>query len=250
MMVPRFFGALSVASRPLARIFPWLFRSREYGNFTYDTSEISRIGLCGMVAAISGRELATVTSYVNELIDNRMFAEHVKHEHELSERRWSSDSHFHPGRRLFYYLLVRALRPGFVVEAGVDKGLGGAIISEAIRRNGMGDYLGIESNPLQDCSIYETFPEKVGSVVRGDSVAVLASMTRPIDLFIHDTTSESEHVRRQLSSLTMAANGVIASGWPLREFVEYAISHGMRLLTHQEEPVGHWYSGSRLIAIY
>jgi hypothetical protein len=55
-------------------------------------------------------------------------SEHVRAEYADSDRKWPSDLQFRLGRRLLYSLLVRALKSGFVVETGVDKGLGAAII--------------------------------------------------------------------------------------------------------------------------
>jgi hypothetical protein len=157
---------------------------------------------------------------------------------------------------MLYYLLVRALKPGFVVEAGVDKGLGATIICEALRRNAAegytGDYLGIEDNPLQRSSIYARFPHKRGEVRHGNSPDVIHTIARKIDLFVHDTTPDPVHVGAQLEALQghMAERGVLVSTWAVPQFVEYAATNGKRLLVHKEEPARHWYSGSRLIAVF
>jgi hypothetical protein len=256
MIVPRVVKAVRIAGQPLLYVLPWAFASREYTNISYETTAISLAGLCGMVATICNTGIRSVTAFANELQSNAELAEHVRAEYADSDRKWSSDPQFRLGRRLLYYLLVRALKSGFVVEAGVDKGLGAAIICEALRRNAAeghpGDYLGIENNPLQHSSIYARFLYKRGEIRRGNSPDVIRTLDRKIDLFLHETTTVPVQVDAQLEALEchMAERGVFASPWALPQFVDYAAKNGKRLLMYREEPVRHWYPGSRLTVIF
>ena len=211
-----------------------MFASREYSNFSYEITSTSRAGLCGMVAVIANTDIQSVVAFADELQSNTEMAEHVRSDHGESDRKWSSDPQFRPGRRLLYYLLVRALKPGFVVEAGVDKGLGAAIICEALHCNAAegrdSDYLGIENNPLQRSSIYVRFPHKRGEIRRGNSPDVIRNLPCKIDLFVHETTSDPGHVRAQLEALQghMAVQGVIASPCAPSQFAEYAANNGKK----------------------
>ena len=256
MIVPRMMRAVRSSGQPLLYVLPWAFASREYTNFSYETTDVSRIGLCGMVAVIANTDIQSVAAFADELQSNAELADHVRAEHAHSDRKWTSDPQFRPGRRILYYLLVRALKSGFVVEAGVDKGLGAAIICEALRRNAAeghtGDYLGIENNPLQRSSIYAGFPHKRGEIRHGNSPDVIHTIARKIDLFVHDTTPDPVHIGTQLEALQghMAEQGVFASTWALPQIVEYAARNGKRLLMHKEEPARHWYAGSRCIAVF
>jgi hypothetical protein len=256
MIVPRMMRAVRSSGQPLLYVLPWAFASREYTNFSYETTDVSRVGLCGMVAVIANTDIQSVAAFADELQSNAELADHVRAEHAHSDRKWTSDPQFRPGRRILYYLLVRALKSGFVVEAGVDKGLGAAIICEALRRNAAeghtGDYLGIENNPLQRSSIYAGFPHKRGEIRHGNSPDVIHTIARKIDLFVHDTTPDPVHVGTQLEALQghMAEQGVFASTWALPQIVEYAARNGKRLLMHKEEPARHWYPGSRCIAVF
>lgn len=256
MIVPRVVSAVRKSGQPLLYVLPWAVTSREYNNFTYETSETSRLGLCGMVAVIANMDFRSVAAFADELQSNTELADHVRADHANSDRKWSSDPQFRPGRRILYYLLVRALKPGFVVEAGVDKGLGAALVCEALRRNAAeghtGDYLGIEYNPHQRSSIYARFPHKRGEIRHGNSPDVIRTIPRKIDLFVHDTTPDPVHVGAQLEALQdrMAERGVFISPWALPQFAEYAAANGKRLLMHQDEPARHWYQGSRSIAVF
>jgi len=256
MIVPRLAKAVRIAGKPLLYVLPWAFASREYTIFSYDTTDVSRAGLCGMVAVIANADIGSVTAFADELESNAELAAHVRAEHAQSDRKWSSDPQIRLGRRLLYYLLIRALKSGFVVEAGVDKGLGAVIICEALRRNEAeghpGDYLGIENNPLQRSSIYAGFPHKRGEIRHGNSLDVISTLNRKIDLFLHETSTEPGQVKAQLGALQgrLAERGIIASPWALPQLIEYAAKNGKRLLMHKEEPVRHWYPGSRLTVIF
>jgi hypothetical protein len=256
MIVPRVVSAARSSGQPLLHVLPWAVASREYTNFSYETTDASRAGLCGMVAVIANAEIRTVAPFADELRSNAELAEHVRAEHADSDRKWASDSQFRPGRLMLYYLLIRALKSGFVVEAGVDKGLGAVIICEALRRNAAegytGDYLGIESNPLQRSSLYSRFPHKRGEIRHGNSADVIDTIARKIDLFVHETTPDPDHVGAQLAALEghIAQRGVFASPWALPQFVEYAARNGKRVLMHKDEPADHWYPGCRFIAVF
>jgi hypothetical protein len=256
MIVPRVVSAARSSGQPLLHVLPWAVASREYTNFSYETTEVSRVALCGMVAVIANTDIRKVIAFADELRANAELAEHVRAEHADSDRKWASDPQFRPGRLMLYYLLIRALKSGFVVEAGVDKGLGAVIMCEALRRNAAegytGDYLGIEYNPLQQSSIYSRFPHKIGEIRHGNSPDVIRTITRKIDLFVHETTPDPDHVAAQVAALQghIAEHGVFASVWPLPQFVEYAARNGKRVLMHKDEPAHHWYPGCRFIAVF
>jgi hypothetical protein len=256
MIVPRVARAVRISGQQLLNVLPWAFASREYTNFSYETTWVSQMGLCGMVAVIANTDIQSVAAFADELLSNAELADHVRADHAHSDRKWSSDPQFRPGRQMLHYLIVRALKSGFVVEAGVDKGLGAAIICEALHRNAAeghpGDYLGIENNPLQRSSIYARFPHKRGEIRHGNSADVIRTIPGKIDLFVHETTTDPVHVSAQLEALQghMSEHSVFTSPWLIPQFVEYAARNGKRLLTHKDEPARHWYSGARSLVLF
>jgi hypothetical protein len=142
------------------------------------------------------------------------------------------------------------------VEAGVDKGLGALLVSRALTLNRAeghaGEYLGIELDPTKPIPLYEKWPHRVGAIVRGSSTKILREQTAPIDLFIHDTIPEAGHMTEQLATVRpfMTPSGVIASTWTTPELIGHALRHDLKLLTHQEETVEHWFPGDRVAFIY
>jgi hypothetical protein len=247
------------ASRALAlvgRVLTWSVRSREIANFTYDTTRESKLMLAGVVAQISGRPMSEIVGYVDELEADGELAAHVCAVGAAPDSVWNMDPGFRPGRRLAFYLVARAAKPRRIVEAGVDKGLGAVLLCRALTLNARdgqpGDYLGIEFDGAKPIPLYDRYPHNLGRIVRGDSLSLLRANDQPIDLFIHDTTADEAHMRDQLAAVMprMAAGGVVASTWTTRVLIDHAMTHRLKLLTHREEPVDHWFQGDRVAFLH
>ncbi len=258
MVVPRAGLALKAAGigPRLGAIARWAVTSREHVNFTYDTTRDSQRLLCAAIAEIAGCPTSEVVDHLDQLLADRDLIAHVETVSRSPASRHRVDPGFKPGRRIAFYLLARVLKPRFVVEAGVDRGLGALLISHALNMNAAegfpGDYLGIEFDAEKPIPLYQGYPHRVGNITRGDSIAVVAALDRPIDLFIHDTTTEPAHVSAQLAAVAQkrSPHGVIASTWSMPQLTEFALRGGLGILTHQEEPVGHWFSGDRVAMVF
>jgi len=247
--------ASRVAPR-LGSVLAWSVRSRETVNFTYETTRESNMLLAGTVAELTGRPMQEMVGYLDELASDKTLAQYVSRAAEAPESRWNVDPGFHPGRRLAFYLIARSLKPSCVVEAGVDKGLGAVLLSRALRRNASegraGDYLGIDINREKRIGLYEGYEGKVGRILRGDAIELMRAAQDSVDLFIHDTTPEPGHLIAMLEAVRprMSRNGVIASTWTTAALIDYAVANGLKLLTHQEDTVHHWFHGDRMAFLY
>lgn len=250
LMLPRLAKAWRIAARPVLAAPLWVLQSREYSNYTYDVSKTGLNAMIGAASVVSGRPIGEVAAFVEELLSCRELQQVVAEQHRVSSHRWSTDGVFRPGRRTLYYLLARALKPKLIVEAGVENGLGAAILCEAIRRNGSGEYLGIERDVDQPCALYANFKHRTGQVLHRDAVAAMAKFDRPVDLFFHDTTSAAEHVKLLLPAVKLAPNGVIATSWATHEVFAFAEQQGKRFLQVRDEPVRHWFPGAQMGLVF
>lgn len=258
LVAPRAFAALRAARLVprLGQVLGWSVRSREIANFTYDTTRDSKLILCGVVAGIVGRPTAEIRGYLDELEADRDLAAYVETAGAAPENRWQIDPGFRPGRRLAYYLMARGLKPNRIVEAGVDKGLGAVLLSRALALNAAdgqpGEYLGIEYDRAKPIALYDGYPGKLGHIVRDDSLAVIRTLTPGIGLFIHDTIADHDHMKAQLEAVAplMHPHGVLASTWTTPAVLDHVTRHGLGLLTHQEEPIDHWFPGDRMAFVY
>ncbi len=258
LVAPRAVAAMKAARLlpRLGQVLDWSVRSREIVNFTYDTTRSSKVILCAAVAEIIGRPIAESLVHLDELEADRDLADYVATANATPEARWQIDPGFRPGRRLAYYLIARGLKPARIVEAGVDKGLGAVLLSRALALNAAGghpgEYLGIEHDRAKPIALYDGYPGKLGHIVRDDSLAVIRTLTPGIGLFIHDTIADHDHMTAQLEAVAplMHPRGVLVSTWTTPAVLDHVTRHGLGLLTHQEEPIDHWFPGDRMAFVY
>ena len=253
LMLPyRAWCALRVTVRPMRRILPWLARSKECTSWTYHLTDRNRTEACSVVAMLTSRSLNEVLEYMDEVLNDPDLAEHVRTRTAASADGWRGDAEFKLGRRLLYYLIVRARRPRVVVEAGVDKGLGAALICRALQRNRIegaaGRYLGVDTHEPGRAFLFSGAFSAVGRLQQGDAVDFLERFDGLVDFYIHDTTPESGHLQACFSALwpNLAPRGVVCCSWATNEAIEYLVGRAT-FLTFVEEPENHWYPGSRLL---
>ncbi len=256
LFAPRLLVILRGFGPRLRLALVWLFRSYEPGVESFHTTPENERVLCAIIATITGHSLPGILRYREELLADADFQHYCQEALLAQHRQALVDPEYRWGHRLAYYLLIRAIRPGFVVEAGVRHGFGAAMILRALERNAAegqpGDYLGIENNPARDAFLWRLYPGYRGDLVYGDSEQVLARSERQIDLFLHETTSDPGHVARQLAALQprLAAGSVIASPWPLLPLLDYAGSQGLAAVTHHVVPFNHWLTGGTMMFLF
>jgi hypothetical protein len=258
LILPRTVHALISAGvmKKAAAAVRWGLRCRDPGVRAYRTDKLNQYELCSVISFVSRRPLIEVLSYNREIQSDELLEKHIRNAVSQTPEKWSHDAEYQLGRRLAYYLLVRSLRPKFVVEAGVDRGLGALVISRALERNAAegagGDYLGIEADGGKEPFLYSRYPGKIGNVMRGDSATEIAKLKKKIDLFIHETCTEPKHVKEQIGAVrhALAGDGVIAVPWLLDDFIDFAMEDGRRFLTHKDQPLEHWYEGSRMVFLF
>ncbi len=218
----------------------WLWRSREITNFTYTSTRYAQWALAAHASAVTGISLAAARRYAEELLNNQELADYVAARHAVSERRGITNASFSPGHRLLNYILVRALKPKLVVEAGVESGLGAIIICAALARNEQegvnGSFIGIEGNPAQSCSLFVHYPGGRGTIMRGDAADMLAEMSGGIDLYFHETGPSRADTERQLAALgpRLTDRGVVQTISSQMSFINFAQQRQLRLLMCQD----------------
>jgi hypothetical protein len=244
--------ALSSCLAPIYRIFPWLAQSNELTNYTYEYTPLSLIAAVHLVSIMTQKPLEQIWKYVKELQYDEQLHQHISSMTSKSDFRHFADSEFKPGRRLFYYLLVRAVKLRVVVEAGLDKGLGACIIGLALLKNAsegdLGKYYGLTLLTKKDAYLFDTPYDSHGELVIGDSVDFLRDTDVRIDLFFHDTTSDPVHERNQFEALKsrLGTESIVVSPWFTEMFVEFSQQVGLQLLTFHEKPLGHWFPGGTI----
>lgn len=258
MTVPRLLAAIkgSGAIGKILFAFKWAANHRDIGPRSYELSDLNRFELCATISMITGTPLDRLFSLIEEIYSDHRLSEYLSSQVNASSEKWSHDANLFPGRRLAYYILVRVLRPRLVVEAGVDRGHGAVLIARALEKNAedghAGEYVGIEHTRDRDFFLLNGLPEIKNKIVFGDSVDIIRNLSGPVDLFFHETTSNPKHVREQLKVIkdVVSDHAVIAAPWLTEEMIAFAKAGSWRFLTFKDEPLNHWYHGSRMTFIF
>lgn len=242
--------------RRLALAVRWAFTARDIAARGYRTTSLNQDELCWTVAMISGQPFARIAAYRDEIINDGKLAAHVAAAVAAAPERWSHDPDFHPGRRLACYLLIRALRPRRVIEAGTDRGFGAMLICRALARNGgegqPGDYVGFDAKGAEAAFLYTHCPDRMGRIEQGDAARLLREQSGAGALVIHDTCTADDHMAAFCAALDamMATDTVLVSSWLHPALMELARRRGLAFLSHQDSPQGHWTPGSRLSFVF
>lgn len=251
MMPARFFlGALPIIGRQFLRSLRWVFTSREYYNHTYHLTALNQQYLASYVAVVSGHAVSEIEAYMRELEADDQLRAVLQQQAQTSRDRFSTDQEPRYGRRVGWYALVRATRPRVVLETGVDRGLGTAVIAAALRRNEIEGYPGMvyATDIMPDCGhlIAEPYRQHC-RILLGDSVESLKKFTEPVDVFLHDSDHRAEYEwaeflaiepRLHDDSIVMSDNSQATP--KLREF---AHRRNMSFLFFQDQPLNHWWPG-------
>src|SRR6185503_16566693 len=129
----RLYGALLYPLRQMGSILRWGFSSKEHYNHTYHLTPLSRAYLVSYTAVVSGHSEEEIEKYFVELELDDELRRSLMEQARASPDRHNSDIEPRYGRRLGWYALMRATKPRVVVETGVDRGLGTAVIAAALR---------------------------------------------------------------------------------------------------------------------
>ncbi|QJD77479.1 class I SAM-dependent methyltransferase [Spirosoma rhododendri] len=249
--LPRLRQATRAYNYRYGQILRWSVDSREDTNYTYALTDDSLLYLAHTVAVVSGVSPATVQAYFREVQTDDALRDYVLEKTRTSSYKRVADLRVEFGRRLGWYALVRIMKPGVVIETGVDKGLGAVLLCSALLRNraegSPGRYYGTDIAPKAGYLLDGIYKE-VGQVLYGDSITSLKAFDQPIDLFINDSdhsaTYELEEYKVVLPKLT--PNGVLLSdnAHVASSLAQLSLEVGRKFVYYPEVPKDHWYPGA------
>jgi len=236
--------------RHLARSFKksilWLFRSKEFANFTYDLTTANKEYLAWFVADICDVPVKQIRDYFIELETNSQLDAYIKTGLANHRRGNEIDRQAFFGRRLGWYAIVRATKPLVVVETGTEKGLGSIVLAEALIKNGAGRLITIDMEPSSGLLLGAEYGGVIERMI-DDSLLAISKIDQ-IDLFIHDSDHSAEHERREFEILQsrLTADAIVLSdnSHATTELANWSLQNGRRFMYFAEEPLNHWYPGA------
>ncbi|MFC0508353.1 class I SAM-dependent methyltransferase [Micromonospora costi] len=229
----------------------WLVTSREHHNYTYELTTLSRHHLAWFVSVVCDLPVKQVRGYLAEIESDDALRRHIEHATARAARRGLADRKVRYARRIGWYAIVRATRPSHVVETGVDKGLGSCVLASALLRNAdeghPGRLTSLDINP-EAGYLARTAPwSEVVDLVIGDSIASIAALDRPVDLFLHDSDHSRAHEKREFEAVEskLAPGAILLTDnvTATNVLAEHAERTGRRFLAYRETPADHWYPG-------
>jgi hypothetical protein len=159
-----------------------------------------------------------------------------------------------PSHHLSAWIIIRACKPSLVVETGILEGLGSRAILRALQLNdeegSPGRLMSFDVLPGAGVlvpdrlrsrwePIYEPTPQALSAHLQG----------RRVDLFLHDSVPDPEHLRSELEAVMPYANAgavlMTVAGWTgvLEKLAEPLDA---RCETFAERPADHFYSGRKV----
>jgi predicted O-methyltransferase YrrM len=251
------FIALPVCLRQLGRMLRWAFASKEHYNHTYHLTDLNLQYLASYVAVVSGHKVSEVRRFIDELQNDAQLRALLRERTLASPDRHNSDVDPRYGRRLGWYALARATKPRVIVETGVDRGLGTAVIAAALMRNAKEGFPGLvyATDIVPTCGHLFAEPYKsYGRILIGDSVELLKKFPDRVDIFLHDSDHRPEYEwaeflaiepRLHPGSIVMSDNSQETS-----KMLEFAGHIGKSFLYFQDQPRDHWWPGDGIGAAF
>lgn len=244
--------ALTAQSRRMIEVVRWLLSSQETTNHTYALTDACKTYLAHAVAMATGIPIDAAAAYIREAEEDRGLVRYLTAARDRvpADRRALSDPAVRFARRLGWYAVVRAVKPGLVVETGVDKGLGGVLLCAALLRNRdegrQGRYLGTDINPDAGYLLGGPYAD-VGRIAFGDSLATLAQIPSPVGVFINDSDHMPEYEAKEYAAIEskLAPGAVILSdnAGSTTALADFARATERKFLYWREQPLDHWYPG-------
>jgi len=242
--------AVRAADAPIHRHLRFVLADPEPANFTYELENEDQ--MASWVAAVARSDPSATQSVLQEAHSDRRLESRLR-EATSCHRSWSKRS---PpfGKRLAWYALVRLLRPGLVVETGVDDGLGALALLRALERNRdeghPGRLVSFDVNPAAGWIVGEhRLWELRIEPTRTGLPALLRDAPR-VGLFIHDSlhTYENEHFELRTVAPRLTARGVLVSdnAHATTALADVCGEFGLEYLAFHEHPAQHFYRGGTI----
>jgi hypothetical protein len=225
--------------------------SRESSNFTYDLTARNEEHLAQLLAFALRRPVEELGGYIRELRHDQALKGAVIGQVRLLGRQGGYDPTARFGRRVGWYAVVRALKPKVVIETGIEKGLGAAVLCAALLRNFQeghhGHYYGTDIDRAAGMLLCEPY-RSMGTILYGDSIESLTALDVTVDVFVNDSDHSAEYEGREYRviapKLSERAVIIADNAHVTDELLRFSRETGRQFLFFREEPANHWYLGA------
>jgi hypothetical protein len=240
-------------------ILHYIFYEKEISNFTYEIKNEKEI--IDIIKVITNENENKIKEILNEVsFDNLIFKNFfTKQFYEYYDKYKFGYKIF--GRRLLWYGLIRILKPSDVIESGIDKGLGSALISYAQHINSEEqhnkyNYIGIDlkiksniffnelNNYYKNYNIYYQDSHEFIKKIQSQHFSKI--------IYISDAKHDYNFELNEFCMIKnlLKNNSVIISDTNSGALRDFSIKNEKYLITFHEKTINHWYSGANCTVSY
>jgi predicted O-methyltransferase YrrM len=227
----------------------WALKKTDDDNFYYDLTEKNRKDLVSLLSWVLKKPVNLLTEYQNEITSNDKLIQQI--EKSLKDKLNLKDLKMGFGRRESWYIIIRSIKPKFIIETGVHQGVGACVIASALAKNKeegySGEYIGIDIDPKAGFLFNDLFSD-FGEIIYSDSLEALRRFTGKLDLFINDSdhSSDYENSEYQLIIEKLSKTGIILGDNSHTNSIlrDFSLQKERNFVFFKEEPYRHWYPGA------
>lgn len=231
----------------LQELSDWAENSLETTNFTYDISSICTEYMPTFLSLFCDKDEDELASYITEAVKDQDLITHYTNILDSSIHKTRLDKSLKLARRVGWYAIIRSQKPKVVVESGIDAGIGALAILAAIKKNSdegfIGKYIGIDISKDAGSLIGGSY-EKYSTIIHGDSIESIASLSEQVDIFISDSNHKPEYERKEYNTISSKLSDraiIIAdNAHCTNELLKYSKKMNRKFQYFHEIPVNHW----------
>lgn len=225
----------------------WIFFGKEISNLTYEISNTDE--MLHTCQIITNEEIEKIDQFLKEInFDKEDFKKFFSKNFYQS---YKNKNIF--GRRMLWYILVRCLKPELVIESGVDKGLGSALMIYAQYKNTEDqkdknfEYIGTDIKEKKNFLFnYENLKFKNFKFIFDDTLKFLSSFdTKKKIIYISDAEHNYDFELKEFNLIkkNLIDNSLIISDNNSGSLSSFSIENKKKLIYFHEETKNFWYDG-------
>ena len=232
-------------SIPLA--FHWFFFGQDISNFTYEIENYNElIHTCHTITSVPFEELQKILEEIN--FNNEEFKKFFS---EDFYKKYEKKNIF--GRRLVWYILVRALKPELVIESGIDRGLGSCLLIYAQYKNSCEtkenfEYIGTDIvKKNQFCFNLKNNKFNKFKFIFDDTLNFLSTFNdKKKIIYISDAEHNFDFELKEFNEIkkNLATNSLLISDNNSGSLSQFSITNKKKLTYFNEKSKNFWYKGA------
>ena len=224
----------------------WILFGKEISNFTYEIiNEDELLHVAQNITSLNYSFLKKILDEINFTDDNfkKIFTENYYKEF-LKKKIF--------GRRLLWYILVRTLKPDIVIESGVDKKLGSALLVHGLYKNYLENHkqnefigLDIENKKISYLNLKNKNSANYKFYYQNTLDFLRKYKSKKKTIYISDAYHNYDFEMKEYNLIknNLAPGSIIISDNNSGSLSDFSIKHNKKLIYFHENVKNFWHKG-------